>query len=284
MKSSIHDGMDFCLSGRVFEKSYSENALSLEAFFKCAAHNGFKSVELRDSQIGFDASSKDIDKVRMLSETHGLYVALITARKAKLDNEGNYSIFRKYLELAKNIGCRQIKVSGTGSPLLKRAADDSGKHEIKIGMNNHIGTPLETIDGTIEFFTKMNHPNFHLLFDPSHLWLKGENRIGELIDKMIEKITYMIIQDYRESDSGDLHGIRRVVPISIGETGDVGYPQIIEKLVSRKFKGPFGLVYLGDADMAQLGTDELKRHYMKYFTRWKYPSQKLILPQRTPSM
>lgn len=264
MKSSTHDSLDFCLSGRVFEKSYSENNLSLEDFFKCAACNGFKSVELRDSQIGIDASPKDIDKVNMMSEKYGIYVALITARKAKLDKEGNYGIFRKYLELAKNMGCRQIKVSGTDFPLLKRAADDAGKHEIRTGTNNHIGTPLETVEGTMEFFGRMNHPNFHLLFDPSHLWLKGETRIGELIDEMIKRISYTIIQDYRESDAGELLGIRRVVPISVGETGSVGYPQIIDKLVSRDFKGPFALVYLKSADKSLSGTDELKRHYMKY--------------------
>ena len=273
MKSSAHDEPDICLSGRIFEKSYAENLLSMEDFFKCAYHNGFTSVELRDSQIGIDASSEAIDEVNILSGRYGMPVSLITARKGRLDNQEGYSTFIRYLELAKNISCRRIKISGTDLSLVTRAADKAGECDVQTGMNNHIGTPLETIDGTIEMFRKIDHPNFYLLFDPSHLWLNREGTILEFIDDVIGRIAYTIIQDYRESDNGKLYGTRRIVPVSTGETGSVGYREIIQRLLSRNFKGPFALVYLGDGNRLRPGTGELKNHYMRYLTDSKERKQ-----------
>jgi sugar phosphate isomerase/epimerase len=243
----MRNNLDLTLSGRVFELSYSENALSLDKFFKVAAENGFTSVELRDSQISIDSLSSKIDEVNQLSEKYMLPVALITARKGRLDNADGYEIYKKYLNLAANLNCRQIKISGKDASLIQKAAADAEKFNIKIGTNNHLGTPLATTKGTLEWFEKINHSNFYLHFDPSHLWLNGEVRIEEFIDTMIERISYVIIQDYLEIDAGSHLGTRDVAPVSTGTVGSVGYPRFIEKLRKMNFNGPFSLVYLNNA-------------------------------------
>ena len=261
------DNLELSLSGRVFEISYSENALSLEEFFEVAAKNEFNSVELRDSQISIDSSFAEIDNVNKLSEKYKIPVALITARKGRVDDQTGYEIYKKYLNLAANLNCGQIKISGKDVSLIQKAASDAEQLNIKIGTNNHLGTPLATTKGTRDWFEKINHPNFHLHFDPSHLWLNGEEGIEEFIDAMIEKISYTIIQDYMETDTGSQLGTRNVVPVSIGEVGQVGYPQLIEKLVAMNFNGPFSLVYLNNPTPSSRDSRELKNHIMRYHPR-----------------
>lgn len=255
--------LNLCLSGRVFELSYSENALSLEEFFKTAFNNGFTCVELRDSQININSSEKDIKALNKLSEKFNIPVALITSRKGRLDNDNGYEIFEKYLKLAEKINCKEIKISGKNPSLIKKAASDAEKKGIKVGTNNHLGTPLATIDGTIKWFQKIDHPNYYLHFDPSHLWLNGENQIEKFIETMIERISYTIIQDYYEHPKGELLGIRNVSPISVDDTGSVGYPSLIKKLINMNFKGPFSLVYLKNS--INLSNNKLKEHFIKYF-------------------
>jgi sugar phosphate isomerase/epimerase len=261
----MNNNFNLCLSGRLFETSYSENTLTLEEFFRVAAENSFKGVEIRDSQAGIDSSSAVIDKVNMLTEKYGIPVALITARKGRLDNKEGYEVYKKYLTLAENLNCPQIKISGTNISLIKKAASDAEKSGIKTGTNNHLGTPAATAAGTLELFREVNHSNFYLHLDPSHLWLSREDYIDEFIEEIFPRISYVIIQDYVEHENGDLLGTRRVTPVSIGEHGLVGYPQVIKKLASMHYKEPFALVYLKDAISLNLHNCPIKEHILKYF-------------------
>ncbi len=244
--SSSTGNPEFCLSGRVFERSYAENALSLEAFFRLAARNGFTRVELRDSQIGIDASADEIDHVNALAEEHHIPIELITARQGRLDDERGYVAFTRYLELARNIDCAQIKVSGNDHRLLWKAADEAANHGVRIGTNNHIGTVWETKAGTREMLRRIGHPNFHCLFDPSHLWLMGEQVDDELLEAVFDRISYVILQDYVTGDGVGFAklGARSVRPAALRERGEVGYPRIIRELAARNYAGAYGVVWV----------------------------------------
>ncbi|OGV51505.1 MAG: hypothetical protein A2017_01665 [Lentisphaerae bacterium GWF2_44_16] len=270
MKSLTFEALNFCLSGRIFERTYDDNTLPLEDFFMYAMENGFKSVELRDSQICFDSGSVLTDKVNMLSEKYNIPVEMITARKGKLNDEAGYEIYKKYLRMAANIKCGQIKVSGNNIRLIRKAADDAAQLNIKIGTNNHIGTEWETIEGTVDALKKIDHPNFFCHFDPSHLWLKKENISEEFIESVFNKISYVIIQDYQEGNGDKFQhtGERCVLPLGIGEKGSVGYGSIIRKLFLMGYKGPYGLVFIRDAaDIVQRHEYKLKSHCMNYINQ-----------------
>ena len=256
------DSLAFCLSGRVFERSYAENALPLDDFFRCAASNDFTSVELRDSQVGIDSPAADIDRVNALSEELGINVELITARKAKLDDEGGYAVFKRYLALANKIKCAQIKVAGSDHGLLRRAAEAAAACGVKIGTNNHIGTPWETKAGTLAMLRKIDHPNFHCLFDPSHLWLKGETMDAAFLDALFDRISFVILQDYvvGEGDGFSAIGGVSVRPIGLGERGVVGYPAIIRELSRRGYAGAYGLVQVRDGVGIPADSKALKAH------------------------
>ena len=75
---------------------------------------------------------------------------------------------------------------------------EAEKAGIRIGTNNHINTPLETCEGTLELLEQVKHDNYYLHLDPSHLWLKHQEINSEFLDKITPRISYLIVQDYIE--------------------------------------------------------------------------------------
>ncbi len=235
-----------CLSGRVFEDQGAQT-ISLERFFALAAESGFTGVELRKTQLAPDSPPEIIAGVNTLTKTYGLPVELITMRGRKLDADADFSYFEKYLELAVHINCARIKVSGNNVKLLRKAAAQAEKLNIKVATNNHVNTPLESVSGTAEFLKSVDHPNFHLLFDPSHLWLNREAVTEDFIREILSKISFVIFQDYLETDDTEsiLIGKRRIVPVQSWKTGDTGYPEIVNFISTVKPDIPLGLVRPG---------------------------------------
>lgn len=266
MKSSTGNNPNFCLSGRVFERSISESMLSIEDFFEISADNGFRCVELRDSQIGADAPTASIDNILRLSERHKVSIEMITLRKGRLDREDEYPVYIRHLEFARNIGCSQMKVSGNNFDMLRKAAEAAANVGIKIGTNNHIGTAWESIHGTVGYLEKISHPNYHCIFDPSHLWLQREDLNPLALDGLINFISYIVIQDYIE---GQGEGFRILAKRSVRESsccelGNVGYPEIIRHILEKRPGIPMGLVWLGgNSDLKSLKTS-LKKHLVLY--------------------
>ncbi len=237
--------MKFCLSGRVFESP--EQTVLLQDFYALAAVSGFKAVELRKNQVSPDSPNKTIDLINCLSVAFGVPVELITMRGRTLDTDADFSFFEKYLELAVNINCSQVKVSGRNIKVLRKAAEKAEKFNIKIATNNHVSSPLETVAGTVAFLNAVGHPNFYLLFDPSHLWMNREEITGNFIREILPKISFVVIQDYVETATADFAviGKRRVRPVSLLEAGEVGYSRIVKELATLNSDLSFGLVQPG---------------------------------------
>lgn len=266
---------NYCLSGRIFETS-SGMTIGLEEFFKFARMKKCVSVELRHTQINPWSSEHEIRTIVKLSGKYSLPVEMMTMRKGKLYSEEDLKLFRKYLKLATALKCRQIKVSGDPL-LLKRAAVEAEQEQVILGTNNHIGAPLETQRGTLEFLDSVNHPNFRLHFDPSHLWVNRDPATKSFIMKILDKISYIIIQDYIEADespvtNGGSNKInnnttrltersetqslwdppsfqklpkRTVRGTTENEVGEVGYPEIMSIIDNLDLTAPYGLVQPG---------------------------------------
>lgn len=236
----------FCLSGRVFEKE-GKMTLGTEDFFRIAAEKNCACIELRHTQINPWSSEIEIKKTKELSKKYSLPVEMITMRKGKLNEKKDYSIFLEYLSFAEKLKCRQIKLSGTDFTLLNRAAEDAEKRGIKIGTNNHIGTPLATKQGTLEYLDKASHPNFKLLFDPSHLWINNDLADKTFIEKIKDRISYLVVQDYMEGEGEGFEKIakRTVRGSKENEPGAVGYENIMETIEELGCNIPYGLVQAG---------------------------------------
>jgi sugar phosphate isomerase/epimerase len=236
----------YCLSGRIFENG-NRITLDIERFFKFANDKNCTSVELRHTQINPWSTEEEIQKIKNLSATCRLPVEMITMRKGKLNTEEDYEIFQRYLKLAVALNCHQIKVSGNNLKLLKKAAEEASEKDVIIGTNNHIGSPLETKKGTINFLKQVGSSNFKLLFDPSHLWVNKDPADSNFIAEISESISYLIIQDYVEGDGMEFTTLpkRKVRGTTEDEYGQVGYYDIMKMLDEINCHIPYGLVQAG---------------------------------------
>jgi sugar phosphate isomerase/epimerase len=235
--------MRFCLSGRIYENA-GKMAIGIEEFFQTAKEKKCDCVELRQTQINPWSAPKDIEEINDLSEKYSLPVEMITMRKSKLNEEKDYALFIEYLSLAKALKCRQIKVGGNNYKLLRQAAEEAERYGIMIGSNNHIGTITETKAGTVEYLNKINHPNFKLLLDPSHLWINNDPADKAFMETVKDKISYLVVQDYAEGIGAGFEriGKRSVRPGNENEAGAVGYKKIMETLKEIGCDVPCGLV------------------------------------------
>ncbi len=253
--------MYYCLSGRVFEPSPGSIPLSPREFFRLSSKAGFSAVELRRWQVAPENENAVAAEIRTLSAQYSLPVEMITFRGRNLETRADYEYFLRYLELAERLECRQMKISGSPEMLLK-AAERAAASNVRLGINNHVHTPLETVSGMLEFLRKVAHPNFFLLFDPSHLWLMREAVTPWLLAEIIPRISYVVVQDYVETagSSGIDIGLRRVRPVKLDETGEVGYQSVLSALEELGYDGPVGLVQPGLISSAAGGKQWLREN------------------------
>ncbi len=221
--------------------------VDLPIFFAEAARLGCSCVELRHTQINPWSTEAELHEVMQCSQKYDLPIEMVTMRKGQLNEEADFDLFLQYLELARKLKCRQIKVRGHNIQLLRRAATEACNHNITIGMNNHIGTPLATRKGTVRFFNRIAHDNVKLLFDPSHLWINNDPADTDFIESLLGRISYLVVQDYVEGKGADftIIGNRSVRPTRSDEEGAVGYRPIIKMLERLNAQIPIGLVQPG---------------------------------------
>lgn len=236
----------YTLSGRVFE-SDKGISLSIDDFFQFAHKHHCASVELRHSQINPWSTQAEINRIKNLSEKYSLPIEMITMRKGKLNSDSDLELFLSYLDIGTKLNCRQIKISGKGILQIQYAASLAEEQGITIGINNHVGTALETRQGTMEFFSLIKHTNMKLLFDPSHLWLNKDSADEDFIKAISNIISYVVVQDYVETTREDAITIayRTVKATNANEKGAVGYPQIMSILDKLNCHVPYGLVQPG---------------------------------------
>lgn len=171
----------------------------------------------------------------------------MTPRKYPVLDDEN--LFVQYLELAKEFNCKMLKMGGEPKKT-KRCAQIAQKYGIKIGRNNHIGTEdkpgdMETIDRTINYLKKVNHPNFGVLYDCSHLFVSGSEYGPKAIDKIKDKIFYVLVQYPVETNEKEskmkFHG-RYFSDGIFGEPNGPDFDKVFKGLAMIGYDGYIGVI------------------------------------------
>ena len=143
--------MKLTLSGFLFEDGYATQSLGFDRFCALARSAGYAGVELRDTQIKPDSTASQKREIIRLTRREGLAVTCLTARKLPKSDPERDVFFLKYLELCRELRCGLLKIISDTS-WLRQAAEQAQTYGVTLATNNHVGTPLETIAGTRQYF------------------------------------------------------------------------------------------------------------------------------------
>ena len=237
------------LSGRLFEREYKES-IPMKDFVQIAAKIGYQGVELRKTQVSLDTPDKKVKEYAKIIRDYGLEVICMTPRGYPVLEDENF--FKRYLELAKEFNCQIIKLGDEGGEPEKtrRCAEIAQKYGIRIGLNNHIGRedkpgPTETIERTIDYLGKVKHPNFGILYDASHLFISGSEYGPEAINKIRNKIFYVLAQypvkTNKENAKLKFHN-RYFRDGIIGESNGPDFNQVFKGLKKIDYQGYIGVI------------------------------------------
>jgi len=234
------------LSGRLFEKDYKDN-IPFKEFCEIASKIGYQGVELRKTQVSLETPDRKIKEYVKIIRDYGLEVVCMTPRGYPVLEDEN--LFIQYLELAKKFGSQILKMGGNPEKT-RKCAEIAQKYAIKIGLNNHIGTEdnpglTETIDRTINYLSRVNHPNFGILYDPSHLFVSGSDYGPEAIYKIKDKIFYILVQYPVEVDKENakfkFHN-RYFKEGIIGEPNGPDFRKVFKGLKEIDYRGYIGVI------------------------------------------
>jgi len=199
--------MELSLSGFLFEEAYSSQSLGFAEFCGVAQGAGYGGVELRRTQVDPQASTRQRHAMRRTVEDCGLRVTCLTTRGMPDGGPERDAFFHSYLELCADLGCGLLKTGGEPEWLC-RAADGAQEKGIVLASNNHVGGPLETVQGTRAHLAAVNRPGYGLLYDPLHLRLKAQDYLGS-IPELSARTENVLVHSVREAGADDTPDIER---------------------------------------------------------------------------
>lgn len=190
--------MELALSGRTFEinRHTVSSTADFRAFAEIASRIGYSGVDLRKTQMSLETSSRDIKERKRILHGCGLHVVRMNPTGYPVLEDTD--LFLRYLDLAASLDCRSLRMSGNPEAS-RRCADMAQRYGIRIGPQNHVGSddlpgPTETIDNTVAYLKRINHPNVGLFYDPAHLFV-GESEYGAAaVERVMDSIIFVQLQ------------------------------------------------------------------------------------------
>ena len=85
---------------------------------------------------------------------------------------------------------------------LGQVADFAAERAIRVGVEHFPGKALPTAAGTLEYLSRLNHPNLYLLLDTGHLQMSGEDPTA-VIAAAGDRLGYVHLDD--NDGEADLH-------------------------------------------------------------------------------
>lgn len=225
--------------------------MGLDALARMAKEAGYDALCMRASQVGVQSSDEEVAEAAEGLERHGLAVSMVTGDfDIVYNNDDGPRALRHitpYLKLARQLKAPLLRValkSPDDIPWAQRAADKAAELGLKLAHQCHSLSLFETVDGIEETLTKIDRPNFGLVYEPANLELCGQEYGHETIKRLAPWIMNVYFQNQIVRTGGALtletrcRGPISFDIIEIHQSGGIDFAAVIAGLRAIRYTGP----------------------------------------------
>ena len=199
--------MKLALSGRLWESVKNDQTPLAEQFAK-AADWGYAGFEIRKSHM---PQRQDWDSTREHLQENNLELVFVPLGGIPVDAESTAD-FQNAIEFIAHLNGKFARLipREENYDALRRAADLAGECGVKLISQLHVNTLTDTVQHCEEFFAKLNHSNYGLIFDACHLPFSETTSIDEAAKRLAPWTDVLNLQTYKLAQAGSARGAQTI--------------------------------------------------------------------------
>ncbi|NLJ35168.1 MAG: sugar phosphate isomerase/epimerase [candidate division WS1 bacterium] len=228
------------LSGRIIETGGPSYQMSTIDFIARAAQAGYQGVELRSGQLHDETPDEEVSSIAGALSANSVACTFANCR-SEATPEGLDAV-RRMAEIARALASPFLRMSCTDIVWMQQACDIAAEYEVRVVVQIHTNTPLETVEGAIRVAAQVDRPNFGLTYEPANFVLASRDYGQEALEQLGEKLFNVSLQNLKpvEETSGDgiiVHqgrGFTRCMP---DDPEGVNFAQVFAALKAVDYSG-----------------------------------------------
>ena len=199
--------MKLALSGRLWE-SVKGDQTSLPEQFARAADWGYTGFEIRKSHM---PPREEWDATRDALQKNNLQLVFTPLGGIPVDEE-SIADFQNAIEFVAHLDGKFARLipREENYDALRRAADLAGEKGVKLISQLHVNTLTDTVAHCEEFFAKLNHANYGLIFDACHLPFSETTSIEEAAKRLAPWTDVLNLQTYKLAQPGSARAAQTI--------------------------------------------------------------------------
>ena len=201
---------------------------SIQQAMRLSRKLGYEGIELwgMEPHISANSTQERAEEIRELADELKLDIVGIGAylggfsTKSDVECESQLEELEKYFTVMDWLGCDLIRV-GPGGPnaflaqdyhyakaahWLRKCGDLASDYNVRLAMEIHNASLIETIDGAERLLEMINRENVGLIHDAGNMYITGTDFGEESVRRLGEKIFHVHVKDELRIDDESLPG------------------------------------------------------------------------------
>lgn len=193
------------LSGRIIEESGSTYQMSTVNFIAKAKEIGYQGVELRAGQLHAESTDEEVAAIAGALKDHNVACAFANFLAPQIPE--NFDAMRRMCEIANAVETPFLRIGFSDIEWISQACDIATEYGVKIVIQIHTGSVMETIDGALRVCEQVGRDNFGLTFEPANFVMIDADFDEAAISKLGDKLFNVTIQNLKKVDATEGDGI-----------------------------------------------------------------------------
>ncbi len=243
--------MELSLSVRVAEAPCKTRLyVPFEEIVSIARDTRFAAICLRASAGGIGTPVARLQQMRRCLDDAGIRVSMVTAdNNIPLNNSSGPDSLRDIrpsLDVAEIFGCDLIRVCLKQSediPWARTAAEIAATRNIRLAHQCHTSSLFEEVDPMLRVLSRIDRPNFGLIYEPANLMVCGQSYGRDTLLKLQPHLMNVYVQNHRTDPQGPdslntfCRGEVRFHHLELWEDGGIDFVGVCAALVDLRIPG-----------------------------------------------